>query len=53
MIDQSGVFGVEEEREGVVEALLMGDQAYEAIVEFAEKINPPPSMQMLNSDLYA
>jgi hypothetical protein len=52
-IDREGVFGRGSEREGVVTNLLMGDQTYEARIEFAKKVNPPKAVQMLMSDLDA
>jgi hypothetical protein len=31
----------------------MGDQTYEARIEFAKKVNPPEAVQMLMADLDA
>jgi hypothetical protein len=52
-IDAEGVFGSGEERKKVVVNLLMGDQSYEDRIEFAERVNPPESVNMLRQDLEA
>lgn len=50
-IDEEGVFGSGTERGGVVVNLLMGDQDDRTRIEFAKRVNPPESVQMLTDDL--
>ena len=52
-IDAEGLFGSGEERKQVVVNLLMGDQSDEDRLEFAERVNPPESVEMLRQDLEA
>lgn len=52
-IDAEGVFGLGDDRAKVVVNLLMGDQSDEDRIAFAERVNPPESVQMLKQDLEA
>jgi len=52
-LDRDGIFGQGQERTQVVVNLLMGDQTHADRIEFARKVNPPESVQMLINDLAA
>jgi hypothetical protein len=52
-IDAEGVFGRGEERKGMVVSLLMADQDDRSRIEFARRVNPAETVQMLIDDLDA
>ena len=52
-IDAEGVFGIGDERRGIVVNLLMGDQDDWSRIEFAKRVNPLETVQMLIADLDA
>ena len=52
-IDADGVFGIGNERKSIIVNLLMGDQDDQSRINFAKKVNPPKSAQMLIDDLDA